>query len=155
MKEKTFYMSPVYFDLINLVFINLVFFAFYREAVSGPLLLRAAIGTPIALLSFYFESKACRVLEECRSHPERVKKLITHGVYSNIRHPIYLGRILLNLGFLIILPIIPMLVVAVVFIMLWYIVALYEEKLLVKRFGKRYHKYKEKVPMFIPKKSTS
>ncbi len=152
MKRKFFYIPPLYFDLINLIVINIVFFSFYKEATSGLILLRAAIGTPIVLLSFYFESISHKVLEKAHSYPEEIKKLVTTGIYSKIRHPIYLGRILLNIGFLIIFPILPMAVVAITFIVVWYLMALYEERILIKKFGKRYKKYKEKVPMFIPRK---
>jgi len=155
MNKKFFYMDPVYFDLINIIFVNIVFFTFYKEATSGPITLRAAIGTPIVLLSFYFESKASKALENSHKNPEEIKKLTTSGVYSKIRHPIYLGRILLNAGFLIIFPIIPMFFVSIAFIIIWYLIALYEERTLMKKFGKKYVSYKKKVPMFIPKKSAS
>jgi len=146
------YIKPLYFDIINLAFVNLVFFLFYREATAGLLILRAAIGTPIVLLSFYFESKSCSVLGKPQSHPQEIRKLVTSGVYSKMRHPVYLGRMLMNLGFLIIFPIVPMLIVAIVFVIVWYLVALHEEMFLMKRFGRNYKKYREKVPMFIPKK---
>jgi protein-S-isoprenylcysteine O-methyltransferase Ste14 len=146
------YIKPLYFDIINLAFVNLVFFLFYREATAGLLILRAAIGTPIVLLSFYFESKSCSVLGKPQSHPQEIRKLVTSGVYSKMRHPVYLGRMLMNLGFLIIFPIVPMLIVAIVFVIVWYLMALHEEMLLMKKFGRNYKKYREKVPMFIPKK---
>ncbi len=147
-----FYIKPLYFDIINLVFVNLVFFLFYKEATAGLLILRAAIGTPIVLLSFYFESKSCAVLGKPQRHPQEIRKLVTCGIYSKMRHPVYLGRMLMNLGFLIIFPILPMLIVAIVFVIVWYLMALYEEMNLMKKFGRNYKKYKERVPMFIPKK---
>ena len=152
MNRKFFYLDPLYFDLINLIFINIIFFTLYKEVISGFILLRAAIGTPIVLLSFYFESISHRVFNKPRSHPDEVKKLITGGIYSKIRHPIYLGRILLNVGFLIIIPLLPMLIIAIAFILVWFLLALYEENTLIKKFGKKYKNYKKKVPMFIPKK---
>lgn len=147
-----FYIKPLYFDIINLAFVNLVFFLFYREAIAGSLILRAAIGTPIVLLSFYFESRACSVLGNPQCHPQEIRRLVTSGIYSKMRHPVYLGRMFMNLGFLIIFPIIPMLVVAIMFVIVWYLMALFEEIQLAKRFGKNYKKYKKNVPMFIPKK---
>ncbi|NIO45114.1 MAG: DUF1295 domain-containing protein [Candidatus Aenigmarchaeota archaeon] len=152
MEKKFFYIDPLYFDIINLIFINAVFFAFYKQAIAGLLLLRAAVGTPIVLLSFYFESVAHRVLRKAHSNPKEIKKLITIGIYSKLRHPIYLGRIFVNLGFLIIFPILPMTIVTICFIIIWYLMAFYEETLLLKKFGKKYKQYKKKVPMFIPKK---
>jgi protein-S-isoprenylcysteine O-methyltransferase Ste14 len=147
-----FYIKPLYFDIINLAFVNLVFFLFYREATTGLLMLRAAIGTPIVLLSFYFESISHRVFQNAHRRPEEIRKLVTGGIYSEVRHPIYLGRMLLNIGFLIMFPIIPMLAVAIIFVIVWFLMALSEEMFLMKKFGKSYKKYKEKVPMFIPQK---
>jgi len=152
MKRSAFYIPPLYFDLINIIFINIVFFVFYRQVIINWFMLRAAIGTPIVLLSFYFETRSSRILRQAHSHPEDIKKLVTAGIYSKVRHPIYLGRIFLNIGFLIIFPILPMLIVAIVFVIFWYLMALYEEMILTYRFGKKYKKYKKKVPMFIPKK---
>lgn len=151
MDKKYFYIPPLYFDLINIIFINIVFFGFYREATSGLLILRALIGTPIVLLSFYFETISHKVFGNVHSNPEEIRKLVTSGVYSRIRHPVYLGRIFLNIGFLILFPILPMLLVSMVFITVWYMIALYEESILLKKFGRKYRNYKEKVPMFIPK----
>jgi protein-S-isoprenylcysteine O-methyltransferase Ste14 len=149
--KKHLYISPLYFDLINIVSVNFVFFIFFKEVTSGPLLLRALIGTPIVLSSFYFEVITHRVLAKAHSHPNEIRKLVTEGVYAKLRHPIYFGRILLNIGFLIIFPIIPMLIIAIGFIFTWYLMANYEERILIKKFGKKYLSYKKKVPMFIPK----
>jgi len=151
MNKKIFYISPLYFDLINLIFINIVFFAFYEDATAGFLILRVAIGTPIILSSLYFESSSHKVFKNLHNNPEKIRKLVTGGIYSKIRHPIYLGRILLNLGFLIMFPIVPMIMIAIVFIIIWCFIAVYEEKILIEKFGKRYRKYKKRVPMFIPK----
>ncbi len=152
MKKKFFYINQLYPDLVNLIFVNIVFFFFYQEITTDFFLLRAAIGTPIVLLSFYFETKSNRALKQAHAHPENIKKLVTSGIYAKIRHPIYLGRIFLNIGFLVIFPILPMLIVAIVFVILWYLLALYEEMILTYKFGNKYKKYKKKVPMFIPKK---
>jgi protein-S-isoprenylcysteine O-methyltransferase Ste14 len=116
------------------------------------LILRISIGTPIVLLSFYFESISHRVFQNAHHKPEEIRKLVTSGIYSKVRHPIYLGRMLLNIGFLIMFPIVPMLAVSLIFVIVWFLMALSEEMFLMKKFGRSYKKYKERVPMFIPKK---
>ena len=157
-KEDYFYISPLIFDIVNLIFINFVFFMFYRLATSDtflPLVIRVFIGTPIVLSSFYLEVESHNVFKKSHFKPEEIRNLITGGIYSKLRHPVYLGRILLNMGFLIMFPIMQMLFVTIVFILIWLLVAKYEEIILIKKFGKKYKSYKKKVPMFIPKKSTS
>lgn len=81
-------------------------------------------------------------------HIKRQNRLITVGPFKYTRNPIYLGIIMLMLGYgfllqsyFTFLALIPM----------WYFYrsAEKEEKLLEKHFGKEYLKYKEKVPQFI------
>lgn len=71
-------------------------------------------------------------------------KLITKGVYSKIRHPMYLGLILLHLG----LPIVMQSIITLVSAVLWIAQILawkyWEEKSLVKRFKKKYLDYKKR-----------
>jgi len=45
-----------------------------------------------------------------------------------------------------------MFILSVIFILLWYIVSVYEERILIDKFGEEYLNYKEKVKWkFIPK----
>jgi len=80
----------------------------------------------------------------------RKHELVKHGIYRYIRHPIYLGAILLNLGiillfssplgFLVMLGYIPCVL---------YRIQL-EEKMLIERFGKEYRDYMKKTKKIIP-----
>ena len=76
------------------------------------------------------------------------KKLLTKGPFSFTRNPIYLGLILINLGFFIALK--SYLVVVVLFIVLFLDKkAVEEEKIMEKDFGSDYLKYKSSVPRFL------
>lgn len=79
------------------------------------------------------------------------KKLVKDGLQKYIRHPLYAGTILLLLGFFLYMPTLEN--AAVVSISIAYIfVGIYlEEKKLTRTFGDEYLRYKEKVPMLIPK----
>ena len=77
-------------------------------------------------------------------------KLVTNGIYGYVRHPQYLGFLLLTAG-------INFLWVTFSTVLLWPIIAfLYfrlareEEEKLEENFGEEYRKYKNTVPMFIP-----
>lgn len=77
--------------------------------------------------------------------------LVTSGIYSRIRHPGYLGLILIYFGLAVIFGILWMLIPAALFAALTCMTALKEEQLLKKRFGKKYEEYAAKVPWrFIP-----
>jgi protein-S-isoprenylcysteine O-methyltransferase Ste14 len=76
--------------------------------------------------------------------------LLTEGVYAIVRHPQYLGIILLVLGQIIDWPTIPTLALAPVIVWLYVNLAKREEVALMSRFGSRFVEYRQRVPMLIP-----
>jgi len=77
--------------------------------------------------------------------------LVTSGIYSKVRHPGYLGLMLIYFGLAVIFGAVWMLFPAAVFTALTVIMALKEEQLLRRHFGKRYEEYAARVPWrFIP-----
>ena len=87
------------------------------------------------------------VFGETREKPQ----VITSGVFSIVRHPIYLSSILLYLGFILLLSLsLFSALVWILIIVFYYMISVYEEKLLIQRFGSAYEEYKKKVPMLFP-----
>lgn len=78
-------------------------------------------------------------------------KLVTTGVYSYVRHPQYLGILLLTFGINFLWPTFSTLVLWPILALLYYKLAKEEEKLLEEKFGEEYKEYKRNVPMFIPR----
>jgi protein-S-isoprenylcysteine O-methyltransferase Ste14 len=78
------------------------------------------------------------------------EKLVTTGIYAYVRHPQYLGFLLITLGMNVQWITIPTLLLWPVLIILYYRLAREEEKKMEEKFGEDYRKYKHKVPMFIP-----
>jgi len=77
---------------------------------------------------------------------------VTTGIYSKIRHPGYLGLILMYLGVAFLFHNILANVVAVILSFLQILTALAEERFLIKKFGEEYKEYMRRVPWgFIPK----
>ena len=81
----------------------------------------------------------------------RSKDIVTRGPYRLLRHPQYLGFLLITGGWLIHWPTIPTMVMWPILVFLYYNLAKREEKEMEKRFGEKYKEYKQSVPMFIPK----
>jgi len=70
--------------------------------------------------------------------------LATTGVYKYVRHPQYIGFILIIIGFLLQWPTLITLIMAPILIIRYFILAKQEEKEMEKKFGKIYLDYKKK-----------
>ena len=81
----------------------------------------------------------------------RTDGMVISGPYRLLRHPQYLGFLLITGGWLIHWPTIPTILMWPILVFLYYNLAKKEEKEMEKRFGEKYKLYKESVPMFIPK----
>ncbi len=77
-------------------------------------------------------------------------ELVTDGAYRYVRHPQYLGLILLTVGLLIQWPTIVTLAMWPVLIIMYYRLAKKEEDEATLAFGERYEEYKRRTPMFLP-----
>ena len=86
------------------------------------------------------------VFGKIRKEPQ----VITAGAFSIVRHPIYLGSILLYLGFILLSLSLLSVLVWFIIVIFYYMISQYEEKLLTQRFGSAYEEYKKKVPMLFP-----
>lgn len=80
---------------------------------------------------------------DCLSKP-KLKKLVTHGIYSKIRHPIYIGLSLTIFGWALLIDSL-IFWIFVIFIITFLIYRMQKEnKFLEKKLGKKYRKYKNK-----------
>ena len=77
-------------------------------------------------------------------------KVIRESVFRVVRHPIYLGEILLYLGLLVLSISLASLVILIIGIVFLHYISRHEEKLLIARFGEDYRQYMREVPMWIP-----
>jgi protein-S-isoprenylcysteine O-methyltransferase Ste14 len=77
--------------------------------------------------------------------------LVTTGIYGYVRHPQYLGFMLITLGMNILWVTISTLVLWPILVIVYYRLAKKEDEEMEKIFGDEYQKYKQVVPMFIPR----
>ena len=84
---------------------------------------------------------------------ERKTDLITDGLFARVRHPIYAFSILLMLCSAAVLPTAPMLVIATLQIVLWYVKARNEERHLQDVHGDAYARYLRRTGRFFPRRS--
>jgi protein-S-isoprenylcysteine O-methyltransferase Ste14 len=89
------------------------------------------------LLMFIVSAKTKKGFEE-------IDHLITHGIYSKIRNPMYAGMILMHIGFPLAARSLLTLISVVIWIPLIFIWRYMEEEDLEKKFGKEYSEYKKR-----------
>lgn len=76
-------------------------------------------------------------------------QLITTGIYGHVRHPQYLGFLLITFGMNVLWTTITTLLLWPIMVILYYRLAKIEDKEMEKQFGEEFRKYKCTVPMFI------
>ncbi|GAX91703.1 methyltransferase family protein [Effusibacillus lacus] len=81
----------------------------------------------------------------------RGNEVIKTGIYSYVRHPQYIGLMLLTLGQVVQWPTITGIILWPLLLVIYYKLALHEEKDVETRFGEEYQQYKAEVPGFFPK----
>jgi len=109
------------------------------------------IRVPLALVILIISSMLAQsglkaVFGERRENPV----IIREGVFNRVRHPIYLGAILLYLGLIVLTLSLLSAIFWIIIILFYYYISRYEEKILIHEFGDQYKKYMEEVPMLIP-----
>jgi len=78
------------------------------------------------------------------------QRLITNGIYTHIRHPLYLGEISRNLGTALLFSSLYGLIVMIIANIFLLIRIEIEEKMLIGEFGQEYEEYKEKTKKLLP-----
>lgn len=81
----------------------------------------------------------------------RVHKLAATGIYARVRHPQYMGFILIMLGFLMQWPTLLTLAMFPALVFMYLRLARQEDRNLLKAFGEEYRSYIERTPAFIPR----
>ncbi len=109
---------------------------------------------PFHLLSFAFIgggfvliSAGWKVLYEAQQQ----RRLAATGVYARLRHPQYVGFILVMFGFLVQWPTLLTLAMFPVLVFMYVRLARVEEREAIREFGDQYRAYMEDVPAFIPR----
>jgi protein-S-isoprenylcysteine O-methyltransferase Ste14 len=96
-------------------------------------------------LSIYFMRGSHRVLFDTR-----VEGLVTHGAFGRVRHPMYLGTVLVYLALAIATLSLASLVLWFVILACYNRLANYEEMKLEERFGQAFLEYRKTVRKWLP-----
>lgn len=96
---------------------------------------------------FWLLASAWRVLYEA----QRAHRLATTGAYARVRHPQYVGFVLIMLGFLLQWPTLVTLVMFPILVFMYARLATREEADMIVQFGDEYRAYARRTPRFFPK----
>ena len=110
-----------------------------------------SLGMPVGLILTIFGMMLVVLAWKAVHKKSSENDIASKGLYSHIRHPQYLGFILMTLGWLIHWPTIPTAIMWPILAVMYYNLAKREEREMVETYGERYQQYKKKVPMFIPR----
>jgi protein-S-isoprenylcysteine O-methyltransferase Ste14 len=81
----------------------------------------------------------------------RIGSLVTTGIYSRTRNPVYLAFMLIIVGIALLFPGLLALIWLVIGVAVLYGLAKVEERDLEKVYGSQYLDYKRSVPLFLPR----
>ena len=140
----------IFLAIFLVVWITDSFFVKYSTQFSeyAPLYLRIPLAILILIIAGYLAKKGLTaVFAEVREKPI----VIRNGVFSVVRHPIYLGSILFYLSLLTVFCSTLAVFIWVVIILFYIFLCKHEEKLLMEKFGSDYEQYKSETPMLLPR----
>ena len=123
-----------------------------QPALIQPLLL--ILGAVLGLGGVVVAMLAARVISVSTvadMRTDRKAKLITDGVYSRVRHPLYLATVLVFSALVLIYPFPAVAVFSLCMIAYTMIGAYFEERKLVKHYGDEYLEYKKTAGFILPK----
>ena len=101
----------------------------------------------VMIVGFVVLSKAWPVLWAA----QREQRLATTGPYARVRHPQYLGFLLIMAGFLLQWPTLLTLLMFPILVVAYTRLAISEEREVRAEFGPRYEEYAARTPRFIPR----
>ena len=138
-----------FFLLFGVVWVVDTFFLRYTTSLNQyiPFIIRVAPGAIFLFLSGYLAQTGLSIVfGKEQKNPGVIRK----GVFNYVRHPIYLGEILLYFGLLLLSISLAAAFVWVLTIGFMHYISRHEKKLLLSRFGTDYKQYMREVPMWIP-----
>lgn len=138
-----FFFLAVIADGVSQVFLG--YSTVLVNALSLPLLIIPGL-LCIAIGTYLIKESHRSVLVK-----EENPKFVDSGVYSRVRHPMYLGMLLIPLGVLFFELSLIAFVIWVLFFTACDWMASYEEKDLVRVLGDKYYKYQKNVPKWFPR----
>jgi protein-S-isoprenylcysteine O-methyltransferase Ste14 len=117
-------------------------------AAAVPLAVRLPLAGVIFALAITLVQTGHRVISDPSFGD---KGLVKDGAFARLRHPLYGGSLLFYLGLVISTMSLAAFVIWCAIVVFYNVIAAYEERLLVKKYGDEYRAYQRKVPRWAPR----
>lgn len=101
----------------------------------------------LIVAGFWLLARAWKVLYQA----QREHRLATTGPYARVRHPQYVGFVVIMTGFLLQWPTLVTVVMFPILVFMYARLAKREEADMLAQFGEQYRRYRQSVPAFVPK----
>ena len=148
--RKNFYVSPSKLTAINFAVLTAIGIMFLRTELNlNDYILIEGGGALTAI--FLAALISTRRIKQSRMKPEAVDRVVLDGPYSIVRHPYYTGIICMNIACIFFFRTPWLIPAVIVFSVLWYHEARYEEQALIDKFEVVYLSYIESKGMFFPR----
>ena len=146
----------LYTFISTVLFIILLFISvmIYTMLMFAPGAVSNYLGLMLAATGLFIIKRAFRAYsfrEFIGLKKSEYSQLVTTGIQSKVRHPLYLGSLLIAIGYVLFNPLFSSLVVLVALIIYLPFGIRWEEKKLTEAYGHQYEQYKEKVPALFPR----
>ncbi len=110
------------------------------------------IGVVVFVSAMAIHMKGHTVHKQADQDSAKIDRLVTRGMFSHVRHPMYSSLIFMVLGMTVASGVLIMILPAVVISLLTVLTAFKEEAFLIRKFGDEYKEYMGKVPYrFMPR----
>jgi protein-S-isoprenylcysteine O-methyltransferase Ste14 len=103
------------------------------------------LGCILVLLAYAFHRWTEKDHKQAHKESQDVETIVITGVYSKIRHPLYLSLIAMNIGIALAFGVMMTFVLALLTIIHWIVTAFKEEAVLLQKFFHEYMQYKQEV----------
>ncbi len=135
---------------ITLISCWFVFFLFLRTSPSKPLFIIGNILIVIGLLLIILAMSALRTqgMTQDKQDFTATTTIVKSGIYSIVRHPLYLGWLLMYPAAMLVSQHWLVLILGVVGMLSMYVITIEAEDRLIDKFGLEYQTYMQEVPRF-------
>ena len=138
--------SEMYGFPLTVYFLSSMGYAIEPQFIGYVFAYGQLIGSPLVIIGLILIYKGWKEIVF-----KRGTVLVTEGIYTVVRHPQYLGFLLVTLGQFVVWPTIPTAIMWPLLAVLYYRQAKREEAVLLEEFGVRFQAYADKTPMFLPR----